>query len=67
MTVVLVVYLLPNGEEHEEQWPSLPAFCAWAANRQQRLRYSAFTQDEDGEWVLSEKGRIAGEDMSPED
>jgi|GEM_PF-2486635 len=67
MPALRIVYLLPNGEEHEEEWPSVSAFRAWAEKRHQRLQYSAFTQDSDGEWVLHEKGRVAGDTESVED
>jgi hypothetical protein len=60
MAEVMIVYLLPNGEEREERWPNVAAFRAWAMTRNQRLQYTVYLEDEDGEWVLQEKGRIAG-------
>lgn len=60
MAAVLITYLLPNGEERDEQWPSVAAFRAWAETRHQRLHYTAYVEDEDGEWIVLEKGRIAG-------
>jgi len=60
MAQLLIVYQLPNGEEREEMWSSVAAFRAWAETRHQRLHYRAFAADDDGEWYLMEKGRIAG-------
>lgn len=60
MSGVRIAYILPNGEEREEPWPSVAAFRAWATTRNQRLRYTAYQEDEDGEWTVLEKGRVAG-------
>ena len=49
-------YAGEDGDEHEERWPSLPAFHRWALGR--RLRYTAYQEDEDGEWLVIEKGEI---------
>ena len=57
---VLIIFVLPNGEEREERWPSIAGFRAWAVTRDQRLSYTAYQEDEDGEWVVQETGRIAG-------
>lgn len=57
---VLIIFVLPNGEEREERWPSVAGFRAWAVTHDQRLSYTAYQQDEDGEWVVLEKSRIAG-------
>ena len=56
----LIVYVLPNGEEREERWESVAAFRAWAITRDQRLTYTAYVEDEDGEWVVTDKGAIRG-------
>lgn len=60
MPELLIVYHLPDGGEHEERWPSVAAFRAWAELRNQRLRYRVFRADEDGEWLLVETGSVAG-------
>lgn len=57
---VHITFVLPNGEEREERWPTIAAFRAWAVTHDQRLSYTAYRQDEDGEWVVVEKGRVAG-------
>jgi hypothetical protein len=57
---VLITFVLPNGEEREERWPSIAAFRGWAVTRDQRLDYTAYREDEDGEWIVLEKGRISG-------
>ena len=36
------------------------AFRAWATTRNQRLNYTAYREDEDGEWLVVERGRVAG-------
>lgn len=60
MPGVLIVYVLPNGEEREERWDSIARFRAWATTRDQRLAYTAYREDEDGEWIVAEKGSVAG-------
>ena len=57
---ILITFITPNGEEREERWPTIAAFRAWAVTRDQRLNYTAFAEDEDGEWVVIEKGHVAG-------
>lgn len=57
---VLITFTLPNGEEREERWASIAAFRGWATTCNQRLSYTAFEQDDDGEWVVVEKGRVQG-------
>jgi len=56
----MITFILPNGEEREERWPTIASFRAWALTHDQRLTYTAYQQDEDGEWDVIEKGRIAG-------
>ena len=60
VTEVLITFVLPNGEEREERWPSIAAFRAWALTRNQRLSYTTYEQDEDGEWLVTEKGQLTG-------
>lgn len=46
-----------EGGEHEEDWGSIEAFRRWAAEEGLRLRYTAYAEDDDGEWAVVEKGR----------
>lgn len=48
-----------DGATHEERWPSIAAFRAWA-QLQPRLRYAAYREDDDGELVLIERGSAGG-------
>lgn len=55
---VLVTVTMADGEEREERWPSLAAFHAWALGEDARCTYTAYRADEDGEWLLIERGRL---------
>ncbi len=54
---LLIVYVA-DGEEREERWPSVASFRAWAMTSGLGLSYTAYAQDDDGEWVVTEKGRL---------
>ncbi len=56
----LVVVVTADGEEREERWPTLEAFRTWAAAERMRGTWSAFREDDDGEWVLEDRGRLLG-------
>ncbi len=56
---VLIVYVTSAGEEHEERWDSIARFRAWAMH-QGALSYTAYVEDEDGEWVVTETGKAGG-------
>lgn len=58
MADLLIEYRLPDGEERSERWPSVERFRAWAQAEGLRLAWTAYTEDEDGEWALVERGRI---------
>ena len=47
-----------GDEEHEEHWESVPAFLAWAAREGIHGTFRSFEEDEDGEYVLKDKGRF---------
>jgi len=57
---VLVVYATPDGEEREEHWPSVAAFLAWARGQTAAYTFTAYREDDDGEWVVLDKGRTGG-------
>ncbi len=57
---VLVAFATTDGEEREERWPSLARFLAWARTQTARYSYTAYREDDDGEWVVMEKGRTGG-------
>jgi hypothetical protein len=57
MAEVLIVYE-SDGVEHEERWPSIASFRAWAMSSGLRLAYTAYAEDDDGEWVVTEKGSL---------
>lgn len=56
--VYLICWISPDGEEREERWPSPDRFRAWAAANGVRATYTAYREDEDGDWVVVDKGRL---------
>jgi hypothetical protein len=57
MPDVLIAFTL-GDEEREERWPSIAAFRAWVMVNQLRVGYTAYAADDDGEWVVVEKGSL---------
>lgn len=55
---VLITWTSADGEEHEERWPSVERFRIWAAAQGGAITYSAYSEDEDGDWVVVDKGRL---------
>ena len=55
---VLITWLTADGEEREERWDSIERFRAWAAVQGQRVGYTAYAEDDDGDWAVVDKGRI---------
>lgn len=55
---LLIRFLTPDGEEREEEWPSLDAFRSWAIGEGRRLAWTAYQADEDGDWVVVGKGTV---------
>ena len=54
----LITFASSDGEERDERWPSIEGFRAWALTQGRRYRFTAYEEDEDGEWVVVEKGTI---------
>jgi hypothetical protein len=47
-----------DGEERDEDWPSVERFRSWAAAEGLTLDFVAYEEDADGEWVVVAKGRV---------
>jgi hypothetical protein len=60
MPAILVCWTTADGEEREEQWPSLERFRAWAQAEGVTCAWRAYAEAEDGEWELTDEGRIGG-------
>lgn len=58
--MMLIVFTTDDGEEREERWRSVDAFRSWAVTQRQQYSYTAYREDEDGEWIVVEKGRAGG-------
>ncbi len=56
----LVSWTTADGEEREEQWPSVERFRAWAQAEGVTCAWRAYAEAEDGEWELTDEGRIGG-------
>ena len=57
---VLISYATVDGEEREERWPSVERFLGWARMQSAPLRFTAYSEDEEGEWVVIDQGRTGG-------
>ena len=55
---VLITWLTADGEEREERWPSVERFRAWALAERLACSFTASVEDEDGDYLLVERGRI---------
>jgi len=55
---LVIVWWTADGEEHQERWPTIDAFLSWAAAEGCEGRYTAYREDEDGDLVVIEKGRL---------
>jgi hypothetical protein len=55
---VLIHWRTVDGEEREERWPTIERFRSWAAGEGLRCAWTAYLEDEDGEWVVTDQGRI---------
>ena len=58
MSDVLITYLTADGEERDERWPSVERFRTWALASHLRCAWSAYAEDDEGEPVLIDRGRI---------
>jgi hypothetical protein len=56
----LIVFTSPDGEEREERWDSVEAFRNWAISLEHAYQFTAYQADEDGEWLMVDKGRVGG-------
>lgn len=58
MSQVQVRWILGDGEEREEHWPSVERFRAWAQAEGLHASFTAYAEDEDGEWAVVAAGRV---------
>ena len=58
MPAVTVLWSGADGGEHEEAWPSVDAFLAWAAGEGLCGEWRAYQADEDGDPVQIGRGRL---------
>ncbi len=49
-----------DGEEMEEMWSSPDAFHNWAITEGLCGSYTVYEEDEDGDWMVTLKGRVEG-------
>ncbi len=54
----MIAFTSADGEEREEEWPSIERFRLWAIAERLACSFTAY-EDDDGEWVVVEKGRIS--------
>ena len=57
---VRIAFTSADGEEREEDWPSVERFRSWAVAERLELSFTAYEADDDGEWVVVAKGRVSG-------
>ncbi len=55
---VRIAFTSADGEEREEDWPSVERFRSWAVAERLELSFTAYEADDDGEWVVVAKGRV---------
>ena len=55
---VRIAFTSADGEEREEDWPSVERFRSWAVAERLELNFTAYEADEDDEWVVVAKGRV---------
>lgn len=58
MATIAITWTTKDGEEREEKWPSVEHFRAWAQAQGYGIRYTAYQEDDDGDWVVIDKGQI---------
>ena len=58
MADIRIAWISSDGEEREETWPSLERFRAWMQAEGLHGTWRAYVEDEEGEWVLSDAGRL---------
>lgn len=57
MAAVLIRWILADGEEREERWPSVERFRTWATAEGLRATFTVYAED-DGDWVIVDQGRV---------
>jgi hypothetical protein len=55
---VMIAFTSADGEEREEEWPSVERFRLWAIGERLACTFTAYEADDDGEWVVTDKGRV---------
>ena len=55
---LVILWHTPDGEEHEERWPTIDAFLSWAASESIAGTYTAYEEDEDGDLAVIERGQL---------
>jgi hypothetical protein len=55
---VLISWTSADGEERDERWASVERFRAWAAAEGLRGTWRAYREADDGEWELTDEGRL---------
>jgi hypothetical protein len=55
---ILVTIRTRDGEERDEHWPSLERFRVWAAAQGEPLAWTAYAEDDDGEWEVIARGTV---------
>lgn len=58
MPHIRIAWISADGEECEEAWPSVERFRAWALAEGLHCDWRAYEEDEEGEWVLIDEGRV---------
>ena len=57
---IRIAFTSADGEEREEEWPSIERFRSWAIAEGLSGSWTAYDQEEDGdgEWVVVDKGQL---------
>lgn len=60
MSDVMITWTTSDGEEREEYWPSVEHFRAWVQAQGHAVSYTAYQEDDDGDLVVIDKGKVGG-------
>jgi len=55
---IRIAWISADGEEREEAWPSVERFRSWAIGEGIACDWRAYEEDDEGEWVLVDEGRV---------
>ncbi len=55
--VYRINYRTAAGEERDEEWASPELFRSWAETAELRSTFTVYEEDEDGDWVVVQRGR----------